>query len=142
MVTYFAEIIDRVLSLSSPILSERSPNSREGFCERGKGEKRERMRRYRNFKRRREERRGYHVRRMVYANDREKNESLRYPSNYISTTRYNPITFLPKNLWEQFHRIANVFFVFSMTLTLIPQVFFNFILCCDLFSKSALILCP
>jgi hypothetical protein len=78
------------------------------------------MRRYRNFKRKRQEKKGYHIRRTVYANDDEKNSLIRYPSNYVQTTRYNIITFLPKNLWEQFHRVANVFFVFLMVLTLTP----------------------
>ena len=79
-----------------------------------------RMRRYRNYKRKRQEKKGYHIRRTVYANDDEKNSLIRYPSNYVETTRYNILTFLPKNLWEQFHRVANVFFVFLMVLTLTP----------------------
>ncbi|CAF5025649.1 unnamed protein product, partial [Rotaria sp. Silwood1] len=32
-------------------------------------------------------------------------------TNRIKTTRYNIITFLPKNLFEQFHRVANVAFI-------------------------------
>ncbi|CAF3291540.1 unnamed protein product, partial [Rotaria sp. Silwood2] len=31
-------------------------------------------------------------------------------TNRIKTTRYNIITFLPKNIFEQFHRVANVYF--------------------------------
>jgi len=31
--------------------------------------------------------------------------------NYISTSKYNIITFLPKNLFEQFKRIANFYFL-------------------------------
>ncbi|GMR39466.1 hypothetical protein PMAYCL1PPCAC_09661, partial [Pristionchus mayeri] len=30
----------------------------------------------------------------------------------ISTTKYNLLTFIPKNLWEQFYRLANIYFVF------------------------------
>jgi len=78
------------------------------------------MRRYRNFKRKRREKKGYGIRRTVYTNDREKNSQVNYSSNYVQTTRYNAITFIPKNLWEQFHRIANIFFVFLMFLTLTP----------------------
>lgn len=32
-------------------------------------------------------------------------------SNKISTAKYNWLTFLPKNLWEQFHKISNVYFL-------------------------------
>jgi phospholipid-translocating P-type ATPase (flippase) len=78
------------------------------------------MRRYRNFKRKRREKKGYGVRRTIYSNDDAKNSLVKYSSNYVQTTRYNILTFLPKNLWEQFHRVANVFFVFLMILTLTP----------------------
>lgn len=78
------------------------------------------MRRYKNYKRKRQERKGYFVRRTVYTNDAEANAQVRYPDNYVQTTRYNPITFIPKNLWEQFHRVANVFFVLTAVLTLLP----------------------
>ena len=32
-------------------------------------------------------------------------------SNAISTTKYNIFTWLPKSLWEQFRRVANIYFV-------------------------------
>jgi hypothetical protein len=36
----------------------------------------------------------------------------RFPkSNKIKTSRYTPLTFLPKNLYEQFRRIANLYFL-------------------------------
>tara|TARA_R110002050_G_scaffold187577_3_gene321952 strand:+ start:195 stop:2600 length:2406 start_codon:yes stop_codon:yes gene_type:complete len=78
------------------------------------------MKRYKNYKRARKERKGYHIRRSVYSNEPEKNSQIHYPTNYVSTTKYNIITFIPKNLFEQFHRIANIFFVFIMILTLTP----------------------
>ena len=78
------------------------------------------MRKYRNFRRKRQEKKGYHVRRTIHTNDAKANSTLRYPPNYISTTRYNVITFLPKNLWEQFHRVANIFFVVTMILSVTP----------------------
>jgi Phospholipid-translocating ATPase N-terminal len=31
-----------------------------------------------------------------------------YPRNKIRTSKYTPLTFVPKNLWLQFHNIANV----------------------------------
>jgi phospholipid-transporting ATPase len=45
-----------------------------------------------------------------------------YLPNRISTSKYNCITFLPKNLWAQFHKVANVYFLILATLQSIPQV--------------------
>ncbi|KAI3763388.1 hypothetical protein L1987_53845 [Smallanthus sonchifolius] len=45
---------------------------------------------------------------------------LKYCKNYISTTKYNVITFLPKALFEQFRRVANVYFLFAAFLSLTP----------------------
>jgi hypothetical protein len=43
-------------------------------------------------------------------------------TNRIQTTRYNILTFLPKNLFEQFHRIANVYFAVLIGLNWIPVI--------------------
>lgn len=43
-------------------------------------------------------------------------------SNAISTTKYTIINFLPKNLFEQFHRLANIYFLFIALLNFVPQV--------------------
>ena len=43
-------------------------------------------------------------------------------SNGVHTTKYTILTFLPKNLWEQFHRFANVYFLFIALLNFVPQV--------------------
>ncbi|KAI9018386.1 hypothetical protein DFJ74DRAFT_621862 [Hyaloraphidium curvatum] len=48
--------------------------------------------------------------------------SVQFPSNEVSTAKYSIITFLPKNLWEQFHRIANVFFL-AMAVSQVFPVF-------------------
>ena len=45
-----------------------------------------------------------------------------YASNFIKTTRYTLWNFLPKNLFEQFHRFANIYFIFVVALNWIPQV--------------------
>jgi len=37
-------------------------------------------------------------------------------NNYITTSKYSAITFLPKNLFEQFQRIANAYFLFLLVL--------------------------
>lgn len=36
------------------------------------------------------------------------NEKRIYPNNYISTGKYTLYTLIPKNIFEQFHRIANI----------------------------------
>jgi phospholipid-translocating ATPase len=36
--------------------------------------------------------------------------------NKIRTAKYTPISFVPKNLWYQFHNIANVYFLFLIIL--------------------------
>ena len=48
-----------------------------------------------------------------------------YPSPYsnkIRTTKYTIFNFLFKNLWEQFHRWANLYFLAIVILNYIPQV--------------------
>ncbi|CAI9280976.1 unnamed protein product [Lactuca saligna] len=45
---------------------------------------------------------------------------LKYSSNYISTTKYNVITFLPKALFEQFRRVANLYFLLAAALSISP----------------------
>ncbi|XP_055894088.1 phospholipid-transporting ATPase VB-like [Biomphalaria glabrata] len=45
-----------------------------------------------------------------------------YKDNAIKTTRYTILTFFPKNLFEQFHRFANIYFIFVVALNWIPQV--------------------
>ncbi|KAF2202092.1 phospholipid-translocating P-type ATPase [Delitschia confertaspora ATCC 74209] len=39
-----------------------------------------------------------------------------YARNKIRTAKYTPISFIPKNLWFQFHNIANVYFLFIIIL--------------------------
>uniref|UniRef100_A0A7N6BE27 Phospholipid-transporting ATPase n=1 Tax=Anabas testudineus TaxID=64144 RepID=A0A7N6BE27_ANATE len=60
--------------------------------------------------------------RRVRANDREYNEKFQYASNCIMTSKYNIITFLPINLFEQFQEVANTYFLFLLILQLIPQI--------------------
>ena len=45
-----------------------------------------------------------------------------YQDNHIKTTKYTILSFLPKNLFEQFHRLANMFFVFIVLLNWVPVV--------------------
>ncbi|VDL83797.1 unnamed protein product [Nippostrongylus brasiliensis] len=45
-----------------------------------------------------------------------------FQGNYIKTSKYNIITFIPQNLFEQFQRIANFYFLVLMILQFIPQI--------------------
>ncbi|XP_035464133.2 phospholipid-transporting ATPase ID [Scophthalmus maximus] len=60
--------------------------------------------------------------RNLRANDRPSNRSYQYANNAIKTSKYNLLTFLPLNLFEQFRRLANAYFLFLLFLQLIPQV--------------------
>ncbi|UJR15621.1 hypothetical protein I4U23_002557 [Adineta vaga] len=60
--------------------------------------------------------------RKIKANDPDANAAKEYAGNQISTSKYNLITFLPKNLFEQFRRLANAYFLFLLCLQLIPQI--------------------
>uniref|UniRef100_A0AAG5DWE8 Phospholipid-transporting ATPase n=1 Tax=Anopheles atroparvus TaxID=41427 RepID=A0AAG5DWE8_ANOAO len=42
--------------------------------------------------------------------------------NKIRTTKYTLLSFVPKNLLEQFHRIANLYFIFIVLLNWFPQI--------------------
>lgn len=39
-----------------------------------------------------------------------------YPRNKIRTAKYTALTFIPKNVWLQFHNIANIYFLFVIIL--------------------------
>uniref|UniRef100_K7FHC2 Phospholipid-transporting ATPase n=1 Tax=Pelodiscus sinensis TaxID=13735 RepID=K7FHC2_PELSI len=45
-----------------------------------------------------------------------------FQNNHIKTSRYNILTFLPVNLFEQFQRVANAYFLFLLILQLIPEI--------------------
>lgn len=51
------------------------------------------------------------------AKDEDGHPLVQYKRNKIRTAKYTPISFLPKNLWLQFHNIANVYFLFIIILS-------------------------
>ncbi|KAJ8773950.1 hypothetical protein K2173_009381 [Erythroxylum novogranatense] len=65
--------------------------------------------------------------RIVHCNQplMHRKKPLKYCSNYISTTKYNVITFLPKALFEQFRRVANIYFLLAAILSLTPVAPFS-----------------
>lgn len=50
--------------------------------------------------------------------ERDEDGHLRtiYPRNKIRTAKYTPLTFVPLNIWYQFHNIANMYFLFVIIL--------------------------
>ncbi|XP_008496299.2 probable phospholipid-transporting ATPase VA [Calypte anna] len=52
----------------------------------------------------------------------EKSKGTVLANNRLKTTKYTALSFLPKNLFEQFHRLANVYFVFIALLNFVPAV--------------------
>ncbi|XP_052879031.1 phospholipid-transporting ATPase 2 isoform X2 [Gossypium arboreum] len=57
------------------------------------------------------------MKRYVYINDNESSHEL-YCDNRISNRKYTVLNFLPKNLWEQFSRFMNQYFLFIACLQL------------------------
>uniref|UniRef100_A0A8C6FQI2 Phospholipid-transporting ATPase n=1 Tax=Moschus moschiferus TaxID=68415 RepID=A0A8C6FQI2_MOSMO len=47
---------------------------------------------------------------------------LLFGDNSVKTSKYNALNFLPMNLFEQFQRLANAYFLFLLFLQLIPQI--------------------
>ncbi|KAF2875324.1 hypothetical protein BDV95DRAFT_486194 [Massariosphaeria phaeospora] len=60
--------------------------------------------------------------RIIHLNNPPANSANKYVDNHISTTKYNLITFLPKFLYEQFSKYANLFFLFTSCLQQIPGI--------------------
>ena len=58
----------------------------------------------------------------VAINDLASNEGKKFCNNNISTAKYNLLTFVPKFLFEQFSRYANLFFLFISIIQQIPGV--------------------
>ncbi|XP_073505620.1 phospholipid-transporting ATPase VB isoform X2 [Phyllobates terribilis] len=52
----------------------------------------------------------------------KENPNSIYQTNKIKTTKYTFLSFLPKNLFEQFHRFANMYFVLLAALNFVPVV--------------------
>ncbi|XP_033891147.2 phospholipid-transporting ATPase VD-like isoform X1 [Acipenser ruthenus] len=48
--------------------------------------------------------------------------SKSYMNNSIRTTKYTLLNFIPMNLFEQFHRVANLYFLFIVVLNWVPLV--------------------
>ncbi|KAI9675252.1 MAG: hypothetical protein M1817_001154 [Caeruleum heppii] len=54
------------------------------------------------------------------AKDEDGHPIVKYTKNKIRTAKYTPVSFVPKNLWWQFHNIANIYFLFIIILAFFP----------------------
>ncbi|XP_077241181.1 phospholipid-transporting ATPase 1-like [Tasmannia lanceolata] len=61
--------------------------------------------------------------RLIYINNPEKtNKKFEFTGNSIRTAKYSILTFLPRNLFEQFHRVAYIYFLVIAILNQLPQL--------------------
>ncbi|GAB2287519.1 Alanine--tRNA ligase, variant 2 [Dionaea muscipula] len=61
--------------------------------------------------------------RLVYINNPQKtNEKYEFSGNSIRTSKYSILTFIPRNLFEQFHRVAYIYFLVIAVLNQLPQL--------------------
>jgi phospholipid-transporting ATPase len=60
--------------------------------------------------------------RIIHLNNPPANAANKYVDNHVSTSKYNVVTFLPKFLFEQFSKYANLFFLFTAILQQIPGI--------------------
>ncbi|KAF9607372.1 hypothetical protein IFM89_034138 [Coptis chinensis] len=58
--------------------------------------------------------------RTIFINDRDANQPVKFRGNSVSTTKYSILTFLPKGLFEQFRRVANLYFLMISILSTTP----------------------
>ena len=60
--------------------------------------------------------------RIIHLNNPPANALGKYVDNHVSTAKYNVATFVPKFLYEQFSKYANLFFLFTAALQQIPNI--------------------
>ncbi|KAM5446106.1 phospholipid transporting ATPase [Microsporum audouinii] len=53
-----------------------------------------------------------------HARDENGNSKVDFGRNKIRTAKYTPLSFLPKNMWYQFHSFANIYFLFIILLSI------------------------
>lgn len=56
----------------------------------------------------------------AHTQDEDGDQSQTFVRNKIRTAKYTPLSFVPKNLWFQFHNVANIYFLFIIILSVRP----------------------
>ena len=60
--------------------------------------------------------------RVIFLNDDERNSKYKFATNYIKTTKFTVVTFLPLAILIQFGRVANIYFLIIAILQSIPEI--------------------
>ena len=60
--------------------------------------------------------------RIIHLNNPPANTTNKWINNHVSTAKYNIATFVPKFIFEQFSKYANIFFLFTAVLQQIPNI--------------------
>jgi len=60
--------------------------------------------------------------RIIHLNNAQANAANRHCDNHVSTAKYNFATFLPRFLFQEFSKYANLFFLFTAVLQQIPNL--------------------
>lgn len=58
----------------------------------------------------------------IQLNEPQRNAAQDFPTNAYHTTKYTPLTFIPKLLREQYRKLTTVYFTIIVIITLIPEV--------------------
>ncbi|KAK3281982.1 hypothetical protein CYMTET_10262 [Cymbomonas tetramitiformis] len=58
--------------------------------------------------------------RTIHCNNPSKNEEKKFVSNYVATSKYTLLSFLPKSMFEQYRRSANLYFTLVAVLSVFP----------------------
>jgi len=58
----------------------------------------------------------------IIANNQQYNNQFNYANNFIKTSKYTLLTFLPLNVFEQLQRAANFYFICLLILQLMPVI--------------------
>jgi len=61
-------------------------------------------------------------RQVFFGRSSSDHNTVKYPSNAVTTARYNLVSFLPVQLFEQFKKAANIYFLFIGLLQQVPNL--------------------
>ena len=65
---------------------------------------------------------GEDKKRTLYFGNSQLNQQFKYPSNFIRTSKYSLLTYLPKSILLQYKKYANIYFLVTAILQSIPAI--------------------